>query len=980
VSSAPNVFRIRLFGAPAFVFGDPIANTLPKRSLSVLAYLLLHRESQHTRDHIAFELWPDVTEDEARAHLRRAFYTLQLWLPRPEIPWFTADRRHARWNASAPYLLDVEEYEAALRGGRLADAADLYTGDLLESVDDEWVVPERERFREMQLDALRRLVTQRRNAGDVAAAIESAEKALKIDPWLEAFVRDVMEMRSLSGDRASALREYRSFEEALKREMNASPEQETTDLFERIRAGDQDVQRPAHTRAFSNNLPAELTPLVGRQRDVELLGTALKSYRLITVVGSAGIGKSRLALRVGAVATEHYPDGVWLVELASISSDTFIPSAIASALNIHESRHKMLYESILRTLDGRRALLIFDNCEHLVTAAAQFAEELLRHCPNLQVIITSSQPLNVEGEFVYRLSSLAFPADCAGLTAEQALQFSAVELFVQRACAAYHTFELTDPNAPAVGEICKRLDGIALAIELAAARVRVLNPSRLNEGLKARFRLLTSGSRTGLPRHQTLRALLDWSYGLLDEHECAVLRRLAIFAGSFSLDAAAAVCSDGVSDDVDVLTTLASLVEKSLVVAEVGDLADRYRLLESTRVYLVQKLDELGERDAVAQKAAMYYRSFAERTDRDFHKTPQAAWFSSVAQEHENIRAALVWAITEGHDPLLGAVIAGRLTRYWYDCGRPQEGLYWIDGAIAAVDEQQHPDVAGRLHLARAVLSEGREKLASGKTACALLEVVDDQRALAYALRQCALAMEIDDRLEAEELCRRAADLMKTAGDMGGLAIALNTLASFIARGGDFTTARSMHEQALSIAKGYGAEYAVMHAQLCLADMEYQHGDYEKAVARVEDALSHVDASRTAELAANFCCDLAAYRIALGQYPRAATDVLKALAILRNAHNNYQVAVALQHVALIEAMSGNASTAARLVGYVDAYLAAHSIRRQSKELGERERLEATLRSQLAESAYEALLREGAALSEEEAIEETQATSRLPVVS
>jgi predicted ATPase/DNA-binding SARP family transcriptional activator len=977
-ASAPNVLHIRLFGTPEFTFGQPLANTLPKRSLSVLAYLLLHRDSQLTRDRIAFDLWPDVPEDDARAHLRRAFYTLQLWLPHPEIPWFTADRRHARWNRSAPYLLDVEEYEAALDAGRLAEAADLYVGDLLETFEDEWIVSERDRLRETQLDLLRRLVAQQRKAGDIAAAIESAERALKIDPWLEGFVRDAMELRSLAGDRASALREYRSFEEALKREMNASPEQETSELFERIRAGEQESQRPPHAQAFSNNLPAELTPLVGRQHDVELLSSALKNYRLITIVGTGGIGKSRLALRVGAIATEHYPDGVWLVDLASISSETFIPSAVASALNIHESRNKMLHESILRTLDGRRALLIFDNCEHLANAAAQFAEELLRHCPNLQIVMTSSQPLSVEGEFVYRVGTLAFPTDCTGMTAIAAMGHSAVELFVQRARAAHHLFELTDANAAAVSEICKRLDGIPLAIELAAARARVLSPAHLNEGLKTRFRLLTSGTRTGLPRHQTLRALMDWSYALLDERERALLRRVAIFAGSFSLEASTAVCMEAGSDDVDVLMTLASLVEKSLVVAEVGDVADRYRLLESTRIYLAQKLDESGEREPAAKSAAEFYRSFAERAEREFHKTPQAAWFSSVAQEHENIRVALVWALTEGHDPLLGGVIAGALHRYWYDCGRPQEGLYWIEGAFSAVDQESDPDVAGRLCLAHADLLEGNEKLRSAQAACALLEKTSDQGGLAYALRQWALALEIDDRLEAEELCRRAADLMKTSGDMGGLAIVLNTLASFIARGGDFETARSMHEQALTIARSYGAEYAVMHAQLCLADMEYEQGDYEKAVVRAEDALCHADASRTVELAANFCCTLAACRIGLGQYAQAAADVMRALVILRNAHNNFQIAVALQHLALIEALTGDATVAARLAGYVDAYLVHHSIRRQATELHSRQRLDQVLRAKLPDSEYETLLQEGAALSEEQAI--AAASSGLPVAS
>jgi predicted ATPase/DNA-binding SARP family transcriptional activator len=960
------VLEIKLFGTPTFVFGSPLEDALPKRSLSVLAFLLLHRESELSRDRIAFELWPDVPEEDARAHLRRAFYTLQLWLPDSEIPWFVADRRHAHWKKNAPYRLDVEEFEKSLQAGRLAEAADLYTGDLLDTIEDEWIVRERDRYRDMELDALRRLVTQLRNAGDTTAAIAYAEKALRIDSWLESFVRDVMELRSLTGDRSSALREYRLFEEALKREMNASPEAETIQLFERIRAGE-GYERPSQARAISNNLPAELSPLVGRQRDVELLETALRNYRLVSVVGAGGIGKSRLALRIGKEVTDRYADGVWFVEFAPISADAFIPNAIAAALSIHESPERSLRESILRTLASRRALLILDNCEHLIGAAAQCTEELLRHCPNLQIMITSSQPLNVQGEYVYRLGTLSFPQDCTGLTVEHAKSYSAIELFVQRARAAYHTFELTDVNAPAIGEICRRLDGIALAIELAAARVRVLSPSRLNEGLKARFRILTSGNRAGLPRHQTLGALIDWSYNLLDEIEKDLLRRVAVFVGSFSIEAASAICGAPESDDVDVLNTIASLVEKSLVVAEVGPVNDRYRLLESTREYLRQKLDELGERESTTRKVVDYYDLFVERAAREFHRTSPASWFSSIAAEYENIRAVLIWCLSEGRGPQTGAAIVGCLQRYWHDCGRPQEGSYWIDCALKAIDEEQSPGIAGRLYLAYAVLSLGEKKLQAAGKACVLLETADDAAGLGYALRQCALTVRIENPLEAEELCKRAADLMKAANDMGGLAVTLSTLASVIGERGDFESSRTMHEQALTVAKSHSADYAFVQAQLCLADSEYLCGNYAKAVARLEEAVSRVDPFQTAALSACLYYNLGAYRIYLGHYEEAADALLQSLAILRNAQDSWQVAITLQHAALVEALAGSASVAARLAGYVDAFYSSHSIQREPTEVRTRAWIDEVLRAQLAEAARQALFQEGAAMSEASAI-------------
>jgi len=972
------MLAIHLLGTPKFNFGGPLENTLPRRSLSLLAYLLLHRDGEVPRDRLAFTLWPDVPEDDARAHLRRAFYTLGLWLPEQKsAPWFVADRRHARWNANAPYWLDVQQYETLARDGSIAEAVELYAGDLLEPLDEDWIVTERERLRSMQLALLRRVIDQQRTAGQIAEAIESVQKALKIDPWLEELVRELIELRARNGDRAAAIRDYRSFEQALKREMSAAPERDTVAVFERICGDEQDVPPPLSSRGFTNNIPAELTMLVGRALEVDELKKALESHRLVSIVGAGGIGKTRLALRVGAEVTERYRDGVWHVDLASISTHNFIPSAVAAAINIHESRDRTLFETVVRALNGRRALLIFDNCEHLVDEAARFAEELLRTSPKLQIVITSSQPLNIPGECVYRVDPLTFPSDFLALTAEQAIHYSAIELFVQRAHAADYAFELTDANAPAVAEICQRLDGIALAIELAAARVRALNPSGLNQGLKARFRLLTSESRTGLQRHHTLRALIDWSYGLLDQREKGLLRRVAIFAGSFSLQAVTAICADPGMDELDVLNTLASLVEKSLVVAELGEAAERYRLLESTREYLREELDKRNERDATAKAHAKYYQAFAESVDREFHSTPQAAWFSNVALEYENLRATLLWSLTEQHDVLLGATIAGDLRRFWYNCGRPQEGLYWIECALDVVDEASTPQIAANLHLARALLLQGIHKLEAAERACQLFETLNDSRGLGYALRQCALALPQENRTKAEELCTRAADLLKNAPDIGDFAMALNTLGSIVARRGDFERAAEIHEQALTAATRHGAEYALIHTHLCLADLEFQRDAFQQAVTRAEQALILVDAKHTAQLAANLRLNLAIYRVALGQYDGAANDLVEALALLRTAHDSSQTAIALQHVALIAAMAGKVSQAARLAGYVDSFVSANSMERQATEALGRERLAQSLRAQLSEETYRTLARAGALLSEEQAIEEALALLRAP---
>lgn len=973
---APNTLAIRLFAAPRFHYGGSLDSKLQPRALSTLAYMLLHRERDISRDSIAFALWPDVSEEEAHANLRRSLYLLQRWLPARDAPWFFSNRRYVSWNEAAPYTLDVADYEAFVGQGRLSEACALYEGDLLPAVEDEWIVAERDRLRTMQLDVMRRLFSQLRNAGDLNAAIDCARKALAADPWQEDFVREIVQMRALAGDRAGAIHEYRSFEQALKREMGAVPERETTEVYERVVAAQRDEELPpiaAH--AFSNNLPAQLTSLIGREDDLQALKGLLDRNRLVTIAGAGGIGKTRLALQVGADLTDRYRDGVWFVEFAPISLDAFVASAVASALHIQESHDKTLIQSVLQALSSRRALLVFDNCEHLVDAIARFANEILRSCPRVQILATSRQSLNTEGEVVYRVSPLGFPETSANLSVEEAQSYSAIALFSERAQAAQYSFTLSSENVRAVADICRRLDGIALAIELAAARVRVLTPTRLNDGLKARFRLLTGGSRTVLPRHQTLRALIDWSYDLLEETEKVLLRRLAVFGGSFSL-AAATACAGAGMDELDMLGVLGSLVEKSLINTEMGEASERYHLMESTRRYLDERLEESGEREGVFRRYAQYYRDFCERADEEFHATPQSVWFQQVGQEFDNIREALLWSLNDGNDVKIGAAIAGALEEFWFNCGRFREGLLWIEHALRLAGDCVDSSHAAKLYLARAVLLWGTNKLQAAERACALYEAANDSRGLAYALRQRALTLRQNAPKEAEELCQRAAALFEQACDAGGLAMVLDTLGSILTRRGDFVEASAIHRRALQIASAAGCEYATMITLIYLSDSEFQSGDVESAVRHAEDALNRARATRMPRLLLNARCNLAFYRIMSGRFTEAAQDLAETMALLPNVQDAYSTAVVLQHVALLQAERGDASIAARLTGYIDAYFSSSGVEREATEKIGRDRLEAALRSVLSDAAYEMNLSAGAKLTEEQAVEVAHAAGEI----
>lgn len=959
----PTLLVLRLLGTPEFAYGDELDSSLTQRALAVFAYLLIHRDRDIPRDMFAFTLWPDAAEDDARANLRRSLYALQRWLPQTSVQWFFSDRKRVRWNPDAPYRLDIEEFETHVRAGRLSQAVDLYRGDLMRGYEDEWIAAERERYQAMYLDALRDLTAHLRQAGDVSTAMSCAAKALKIDPWREDFVRERIELRALTGDRAGALHEYQTFEQALKQELDAAPERETIDLVKRLRAGQSD--------GYSSNLPAPVTALIGRDDEVRELQSRLAAHRLVTISGSGGVGKTRLALEVGARIAPAFRDGVWLIDLARISIGEFVPSAAADALNIRESADRAIDASVITALTRRETLLIFDNCEHVIAQAAYFIDDLLHACPNLRVLATSREPLELEGEQVYRIPPLSLP-DGMPSSLQDALRYAAIRLFVERGQFAQRDFKPSDEDVPTLVEICRHLDGIALAIELAAARLGALSLSRVNEGLGERFRLLTGGMRTKLARHQTLKALIDWSYSLLGEGEKALLRRTAIFAGGFSLDAAVAVCGD--LDQFEGLNILGSLVKKSLVVAD-GE-QERFALLESMRAYLQEDLDRRGEHASASRAHAEYYRSFARRADELFHHTPQIEWFSLLAREYGNLREALLWAFGEGQTIELGAEIAGALERFWFNYGRLREGLYWLDGALERLDQDANRALAARLYLARAVLLYGAKKLEAATKARELYELAADARGLGSALRQCALALRSSDAEEAESCCRRAVEVLRDAGDTGPYAMALNTLGSIVAQRGAFDEAYVLQERALQVAVEHANDYAIMHTHLYLADLEFQRAHYDEAITHANEALARVDPARSSLLAANLRCNIAVYRIVRGDYSAGAADVLEALRILRDTQDPYQTAIALQHVALMESLAGSVERAATITGYVDAFLAANAIAHDTTELRTRRRIEERLRASLVPERYEELMTCGAALKEPDVVALAEESARV----
>lgn len=572
--------------------------------------------------------------------------------------------------------------------------------------------------------------------------------------------------------------------------------------------------------AFPNNLPVQLTSFIGREHEMEAVRRLVRSSRLLTLTGMGGSGKTRLALQVGADILGDYPDGVWLVELAGLTDPALVPQAVASALGVREEAHRPVLPTLAEYLRQKQLLLILDNCEHLVDAAAQLADTLVRASSTLQILATSREALGIGGESTWAIPSLSLPSlpapPRAGTAptlpdphaAEALSQYEAVRLFVDRAVAVSPAFAVTNENAPAVAQVCHRLDGIPLAIELAAARVKVLSVEQIADRLDDRFRLLTGGSRTALPRQQTLRALIDWSYDLLTPPERALLRRLSAFAGGWTLEAAEQVCAgeagDGPElDSYEVLDLLAQLVDKSLVLVDEGSGHEvRYDMLETVRQYSRDRLQEAGETAAVRANHLAFYLGLAERVEPELQRPRQALWLDQLEVEHENLRTALEWSLTHAEGAESGLRLASALWWFWFVHGHYHEGRRWLEETLrhgAALP----PLLRGRA-LTRAGLIASRQG--------------DLQNAEALALRGLEVALE--------------------AGDPAGRVAGLLGLAMLASRRKELSRAQAWAEEALDLCRADTSRWGMATSLMLLAQIHSFRMEHARAEALIDEGLA----------------------------------------------------------------------------------------------------------------------------------------------
>jgi predicted ATPase len=483
--------------------------------------------------------------------------------------------------------------------------------------------------------------------------------------------------------------------------------------------------------SYPNNLPIQLTSFIGRERELAEAKKRLASARLLTLIGSGGTGKTRLSLQIGAELLPTFADGVWLAELAPLADASLITQTIASVLGLHEQLGMSLNELLIDFLRAKYLLLILDNCEHLVEACAQLADQLLHACANIKVVASSREALGISGETVYRVPSLSLPNADEG-TREALTRSESAQLFIERAMAANPKFNLSDKNASFVTQICRRLDGIPLALELAAARVTVFSAEQIASRLDDRFRLLTEGSRTALPRQQTLRALIDWSYDILSDQERALLQRLSVFAGGWTFEAADAICSKH-----DVLNLLTQLVNKSLVIFDDEGSEPRYRMLETVRQYARDKLLEMGESEEARNAHLNFFFQLTERAAPELQPLQDLSVITSLEAEHDNLRAALEWGLEKNIEAALRMV--WNLYLFWLLRGLEAEGRQWATAVLAKADTL--PGLKGE--------AGRKQKALRGYALGALAHVMwsqgDNSHAAAITDQALALARELGD-------------------------------------------------------------------------------------------------------------------------------------------------------------------------------------------------------------------------------------------
>lgn len=745
----------------------------------------------------------------------------------------------------------------------------------------------------------------------------------------------------------------------------------------------------AALNVIPNNLPQQLTSFVGRERELAEIKHLLTTTHLLTLTGSGGTGKTRLSLQTAADVLEGFPDGAWFIELAPIADSALVPQTVATVQGIREQPGHSIQGLLVEYLRAKQQLLILDNCEHLIDACAQLANQLLRACPNLRILASSREALGISGEHAYRIPSLSVAELRQSPTFDAIAQNDCALLFVERATAAQAGFRLTNKNAASIAQICLRLDGIPLAVELAAARVKVFAPEQIAARLDDRFRLLTGGSRTALPRQQTLRALIDWSYDLLPEAERILLRRLSVFVGGWTYEAAEVVCAGDVIEPLDVLDLLTHLVDKSLVTVDESDDGNaRYRLLETIRQYARDKLLDSGEVSALRDRHLDYFLQFGDEAYTDLLSPRVVEWRRRVRADEDNVRAAVEWGLD--NRPEAALQLSGDLAVYWSRLGYGSEASRWlqaglervatlplVEGTAARERQFNRARALDGLAFANATLGE----LITGKhyaeESLAIWVELGVQRQRVMTLVMLGLCTQyLDDAPAALKAAKESIALARKIHEPWLLAFALGETAWIIGTlENDIATARSYLEESIGLFRSLDDKQAAAIPLRMLGMLEYVWGNYEQSRTAFEQSLAGNLAAGNPQEANMARGGLADAESRLGHYDAALKLYREVVAEWLRIGNRGAIARCLECIAFMRLhQSENETTGESLTNVARLFGAAEALRETihatmlAPEQSEYDLEIARLRERLDETTLKAAWADGRALTMEQAIE------------
>jgi predicted ATPase/class 3 adenylate cyclase len=738
---------------------------------------------------------------------------------------------------------------------------------------------------------------------------------------------------------------------------------------------------------IQHNLPAQLTSFIGREGEIAEAREALASTRLLSFIGPGGTGKTRLSLQVAAEQIPAFKDGVWLIELAQLADATYILSTFASTFHLRENQGVPLIDTVTDYLRGKQSLLVLDNCEHLIETCAELSEHFLRACPQLKIITSSREALGIPGETVYRVPSLSLPSAQGGVSQmprsgtapgdgglSEIMQYEAMRLFAERAIKVNPQFALTKEDAPYVTQICQRLDGIPLAIELAAARVKLFTPQQIAERLGDRFKLLTGGSRTALPRQQTLRALIDWSYLTLNETEQNILRCLAVFSGGWMFEAA-----ESVAGEIEVMDGLSGLVNKSLVNVEEKEGESRYRYLETIRQYAMEKLLESGDAVNARNRHLAYFMDFARRAEEHFRTAQRLLWINRLEMEHDNIRSALGWALERNPESALQIVYS--LAVFWLSRSYMAEGCKWCQAAISRAEALSlaGPNIdqtRAQAYSALAMLSINRGEHHTGqiaaRNAVALARQFDDHLLLAHALHFLGMSstflgdetLAFDSLHESEALCREFGYKDELALVLQSLAYA--TLEIHGAKAAE--KLQSYLEETLALSQGSVDPEAAVRTEGILAKLAFSRGDFAKA-------RKHADRMLDLHKEMGDQLSVTGHQTQMAHVARQMGNYEEAFALYRQTLPDWQkighrgaVAHQLECFAFIAKAQEQGERAVKLMSAAEALREASSSQRTPQERIEYEQELAGLRAGIDEKRFHLLWEEGQSMNMEQAID------------